>query len=178
MTTYQGSFAFGGRYRYSFKSYNVSDLERFNNIEEISNATIIEENIKAHRVPLLINYRYDITPEFSIGAVLAIDIWKTLGMEANSSSAANIDFQFHSSQFLWERITGQLGVEFLYKFASLFVKLELGYDFYSFKAEDFLINGSSLKVIAEDKERAESILDTTIFNFSGIYTSLGFGLFF
>ena len=54
-------------------------------------------------------------------------------MEIVSETSANVEVNLTSSQFLWNKITGQLALELGYMSASNFlVKLEFGYDIFGF----------------------------------------------
>lgn len=120
------SAALGVRYRYLFKSLDEDSIR-------VGETTITAAGRKrnAHRLALLTNYRFHINQIF-IGAIISIDIWKTL--KATGELSASGDGQnksegldVTSNQFLWDELTGQFALEAGYMITPNFlVKLEAG----------------------------------------------------
>ena len=121
MMSDSGSFGVGARYRWAF--IGERDFDHVGNNEND------KYKFNHHRVALLLNYRFHMD-SFFVGPVLGIDIWKHLRFAyIGGAAAGDRTTEFHSSQFLWDQITGQLGLELGYKATdNFFVKLEAGYD--------------------------------------------------
>ena len=139
------NFGFGLRYRFDFQG------ER--NIEGDDDDIY---KFTTHRIALLVNYRFHID-QFFVGVVLGLDAWKYFKLSGEEGSD---NYFATSKQFLWNRLSGQLGLEFGFMptFNFLF-KLEAGYDLFSFN--DF------------EKEP-----DDNKMNLNGFYITLGIGLLF
>ena len=121
------SFGLGLRYRLAFTGERSFDATG-------SAAGGIRDNgntykFTHHRAAFLVNYRF-YKDQFFIGPILGLDIWKHLKFSATIGTSANENrYEFTSSQFLWNQITGHLGLEVGYKATDNFlVKLEVGYD--------------------------------------------------
>ena len=122
-----GSFGVGLRYRLAF--IGEKDFELTQGQPE-GPATSDKYKFTHHRIALLANYRFHMD-QFFVGPVIGIDVWKSLMFSVTGLNNAN--YEFTSSQFLWNNITGQFGLEFGYKATeNLLVKLEAGYDLSSF----------------------------------------------
>ncbi len=169
------SFALGARYRYFFGSIATNI-----NITGMTIETQEARKPHKHRLALLTNYRFLLHRSFFIGAIAGIDIWKFLTLTNKISGSykeipANADVNITSSQFLWNRITGQLALELGYMSTSNFlVKLEVGYDIFGFnkyKVEaTATLEGTGTGTGSDDAEGD--------FNLNGVYATFGLGYFF
>ncbi len=132
----QGSMALGVRYGYGWYP------EKKDSEGTIESIFQFDHKIRTHRVALSANYRFHVS-SFFVGVVAGIDIWKNLKIsfdlpptsqeESTSGTDANALESISSNQFLWQRITGQLGLEIGLHFTpQLLVKVEGGYDLSSF----------------------------------------------
>ena len=175
-----GSFGVGARYRFAFTGSR--------DFEGIAQAAADQKyQFNHHRVALLLNYRFHMD-QFFIGPVVGLDIWKSLSFSwtpgANERpSGDDPDTYFRSNQFLWDQITGQLGLELGYKPTdNLLVKLEAGYDLSSFgdlkcetpnQNEETCTNGNTLV-----REGTGEDADTEKLKLDAFYVTLGIGWFF
>ena len=118
-----GSLGIGARYRFAFTG--EKDYEGGGSNEKYK--------FTHHRVALLLNYRFHFD-QFFVGPVIGVDVWKSLmfsSRDGDGGAAARTEMK--SNQFLWNNVTGQLGLELGYKpIDNIFVKLEAGYDLSSF----------------------------------------------
>ena len=179
-----GSFGAGVRYRFAFTGERDFD----------HTATVMNENDKYkfahHRLALLLNYRFHFD-QFFVGLVVGLDIWKNLNLDyMGGSEGSDRTTEFSSSQFLWNQITGQAGLELGYKVTdNLLVKLEAGYDlsrFSDLKCKTGL--GDNDLVDCEDNSAAApnplrrtvngDNAETEKLKLDGFYTTLGIGWFF
>ena len=149
------SFGLGARYRFFFKS-------------ESATAVSGSRKRNKHRLALLVNYRFHIKP-FFVGAVLGIDLWKYLSESGSINvSGSGLSMDASSNEFLWNKLTGQIGVEVGYKIASNFLlKLEAGYDLLSFK-NCSQSTGSTITTGEYECNR----------KFKGVYATVGVGYHF
>ena len=175
------SFGLGLRYRFAFtgeKDYEIA-IENDNDKYKFIH----------HRVALLANYRFHFD-QFFVGPVLGIDIWKYFKLSVmNVGNNDNRRFEITSSQFLWNNITGQLGLEVGYKITdNLLVKLEAGYDLssFGFSGEEFcksavennaLRNCNGQNPIQMDGT-GESARSKEKLKLNAFYFTLGIGWFF
>ena len=176
-----GSFGVGLRYRFAFTGERDYEL---------SGSTDSDQRYKFthHRVALLLNYRFHFD-QFFVGPVLGLDIWKSLDFTYVASTGVgdqNRDQNEYltSNQFLWNQISGQLGLEFGYKATdNLLVKLEAGYDLSSFGNlkcrtpnlnEQTCTDGNTYLVKEGDGEDAK----TKKLKLNAFYATLGIGWFF
>ena len=169
----RSSFALGARYRYFFKS--IEESASANNIGGGTTAVQSSGKRNAHRLALLTNYRFHID-HFFIGAIVGIDIWKSVNSTGKASgsrsgSSASAEVNVTSSQFLWNKFTGQLALELGYTITSNFlVKLEAGYDVFGF-------NKYKMEVSTTGSSNTNADIEGDI-KYNGFYATLGFGYFF
>ena len=172
-----GSFGVGIRYRFALTG------------EKDYGATTIgtdKYKLNHHRIALLANYRFHFN-QFFVGPVLGIDVWKSLafyGIDVPGSGDG--EHKFSSNQFLWNQISGQLGLELGYKVTdNLLVKLEGGYDLSSFSDLECRFKGRSSETDAVctpnplriERGGSDSI-ETEKFKLNAFYATLGIGWFF
>ena len=166
------SFGLGVRYRFAFTGE-----------KDFKGTTVETDKYKFthHRVALLLNYRFDMD-QFFVGAVLGVDVWKSLKLTGiNIPGTGDGDQDFNSNQFLWERITGQLGLELGYKVTPNFlVKLEAGYDLSSFGDLECKFTGSQSNEEADCSPNPLRTTGTgeTELKLNAFYATLGIGWFF
>ena len=145
------SLGFGLRYGFDFQG----EKEKKRNGDKTD-----KYKFTTHRMALLTNYRVYIDQSFT-GIIFGLDIWKYFKFSTNEDS--NDSEILTSHQFLWNRISGQLGLEFGFMASSnFFFKLETGYDWLSF---------THFELENQDEE------DTKV-GLNGFYITLGIGLFF
>ena len=174
------SFGLGVRYRFAFTG--EKDFEGTANTDD-------KYKFTHHRVALLLNYRFDMD-QFFVGAVLGVDVWKSLMFSYMTTRTGTRDrtqddeTYVKSNQFLWNQITGQLGLELGYKVTPNFlVKLEAGYDLSSFgdlkckrgsdESEEACGNSNFLV-----KEGTGEDAETRKLKLNAFYATLGIGWFF
>ena len=114
-------FGIGVRYQYSFlpeKDYNVEGMNKL--------------KMSGHRISLIGRYRVINTKIFFLGALLALDVWRSLNIEASfEEQGVSEDVEITHKQFI--RTSGMAGIEAGIKIPpGLFVKGEVGYDLSSF----------------------------------------------
>ena len=179
-----GSFGVGLRYRFAFTGErDVKDASGNDTPSDSDKYKFIH-----HRIALLANYRFHMD-QFFVGPVIGIDIWKSLrfsyiNTRTGGSGASQEDETYiKSNQFLWNQISGQLGLELGYKATeNLLVKLEAGYDLSSFG--DLKCNSPADDTEAACKERflvkegTGENAETKKLNLNGFYATLGIGWFF
>ena len=172
-----GSFGVGLRYRFAFTG--EKDFDHGTNAND-------KYNFTHHRVALLLNYRFHMD-QFFVGPVLGLDVWKYLKFSYNGGTAGtDRSFDFTSNQFLWNRLSGQAGLELGYKATdNLFVKLEAGYDlsqFSNLECKTTLGSASSAEcsttTIAPNPLRDADDADYEPLKLNGFYATLGIGWFF
>ena len=176
-----GSFGVGLRYRFAFTGEK--------NYEGTTTASNDDKyKFTHHRIALLANYRFHID-HFFVGPVLGIDIWKSLMFShRDGDGAAATNTEMKSNQFLWNNITGQIGLEFGYQVTdNLLIKLEGGYDLssFGFSGEDRCKVGTSdtematcsnnLLNMESNDENAKSVNKLRL---NAFYATLGIGWFF
>ncbi len=180
-----GSFGVGLRYRFALtgeRDFDATSSEDTGGIREDEND---KYKFTHNRVALLVNYRFHMG-QFFVGPVLGLDIWKhlkfsvtNLGVVGNGNS-----YELTSSQFLWNQITGQAGLELGYKVTdNLLAKLEIGYDLSSFsdlKCKAATGNGALTECPGGTSHPLEMEGDESrnAFKLSGFYATLGIGWFF
>ena len=141
--------------------------------------------ITHHRVALLLNYRFHLD-QFFVGAVVGLDIWKSLNVSwEGGASSNNNTTTFKSRHFLWQSIGGQAGLELGYKInQNLLAKVEAGYDLLSFgdlKCQRSIQNNETEEQCVDrviEKESADADAKTKKFKLNGLYVTLGVGWFF
>ena len=115
-------FGIGVRYQYSFLPEKEYDIGFMNKLK-----------MSGHRVSLIGRYRVINTKIFFLGAILALDLWRSLKITAlfNIVDGSSEEVEITHKQFI--RTSGMAGVEVGVKFPpSLFIKGEVGYDLSSF----------------------------------------------
>ena len=158
------SFGLGARYRFFFKS-------------ESANSLTGSRKRNKHRLALLVNYRFHIKP-FFVGVVLGIDLWKHFSESGSINiSGSDLTMDVSSNEFLWNKLTSQIGVEVGYKIASNFLlKLETGYDLLSFKNCSESTESNNLGTEQESTITAGEYECNRKFN--GVYATVGVGYHF
>lgn len=121
-----------------------------------------------HRFALLLNYRFLNEAEgFFAGVVAAVDVWKQLRLGVNVFSPG---LGLNNKLWLWESITGQIGLEAGYKVnANLLVRAELGWN-------HLPIN--KWERAADDRDQNPQFNENSKADFSGFYFKAGIGYFF
>ena len=155
-------FATGIRYRYFFKSISTS--------MKIIDVPASGKRNK-HRLAFLKNYRFYID-RFFIGAIIGIDIWKSLNITAQGSEdGVNAEVSTTSMELLWNKLTGQLALELGYMITpKILVNLEIGYDLFGFNQSNTIERSDS----SSRSERSNvEIGDNHKYN--GFYASVGLG---
>ena len=115
-------FGIGIRYQYSFlpeKDYNVEAMNKL--------------KMSGHRISLIGRYRVINTKIFFLGAVLALDLWRSLNIKASFAipDGSSEEVEITHKQFI--RTSGMAGIEAGIKIPpGFFVKGEIGYDLSSF----------------------------------------------
>ena len=135
-----------------------------------------------HRMALLVNYRFHVS-QFFVGPVLGIDVWKLLKYtDTNEDNSDITTYELSSNQFLWNQLSGQLGLEVGYKITNNFlVKLEGGYDLSRFSGlkcktgEDL---GDCDEDVLEPKGSGDDADKTKTLKLDGFYATMGIGWFF
>ena len=151
--------------------------------KDVEDTTRADDKFKFthHRVALLLNYRFHLD-QFFVGAVVGLDIWKSLNFSWDDNNNNNT---FKSRQFLWQSIGGQAGLELGYKInQNLLAKVEAGYDLLSFG--DLKCQTSAQAEETEEqcanrlfeKEGTGEDAKTKKLKFNGLYVTLGVGWFF
>lgn len=176
-TTNSSSFGIGVRYRFAFTGQK--DFEGIKVGTRDENNDDDKYELTHHRIGLLVNYRFGID-HFFIGPVVGIDVWKYLKYTDTSGDEIN---ELRSHQFLWNQISGQLGLEVGYKITkNLLVKLEGGYDLSGFSDLKCKTGDGDLEDcdddVLEPKGTGEDADQTKTLKLSGFYATLGIGLFF
>lgn len=122
-------------------------------------------NVDANRVALLGGYRFvNSETGLFLGVIGALDIWRSMKIQADAGNEREGSV-FDISGQQWPG-TGQLGVEFGFKWASrFFIKGEAGYSYYKFN--DLKYSNDDLKADGDPE-----------INLSSIYATLGIGWFF
>ncbi len=173
------SLALGLRYRLTFTGERDFDGTGAANI---GNNQSDKYKFTHNRVALLANYRFHID-QFFVGPVLGLDIWKRLKFSAINLYGSS-SYELTSNQFLWNQITGQLGVEGGYKInEKLFAKLEIGYDlsrFSNLKCKMSIGGNSTLTncIGPSNPLEMEDAKSANTFRFDALYVTLGIGWFF
>ena len=174
------SLGIGVRYRLAFTGQRDFDGTSSNS-QRGENDEDDKYQFNHHRIALLANYRFHFD-HFFVGPMLGIDIWKYLKYtDTDEDNGSITTYELKSSQFLWDQISGQLGLELGYQIThNLLVKLEVGYDLSGFSdleckrnsqvcGDDVLENRSTDE---EDTNQSKTL------KLSGFYATLGIGLFF
>ena len=104
-----------------------------------SSTTATAENntfkLNTHRIALLTNYRFFDTKLFFVGALLAIDLWRSLNIKTMLQESGSIN-EIEIKHKQWIRASGQIAVEAgLKMFTGLFIRGEVGYDISSFSGD-------------------------------------------
>ena len=183
------SFGLGLRYRFAFAGERDFDGTSAENtrggVREDEDDTY---KFTHHRVALLANYRFHFD-QFFVGAVLGIDIWKHLKFSATGlgpGTNAN-SYELTSNQFLWNQISGQLGLEAGYKITeNLLAKLEVGYDLSRFSNLKCKIARGTNTALTDCLEQGggnnplemEGDESKNTFKLDAFYFTLGIGWFF
>ena len=174
------SLGIGVRYRFAFtgeRDFEGTD----SNTQRGENDTDDKYQFNHHRVALLANYRFHFD-HFFIGPVLGIDIWKYLKYtDTDENGGSTTAHELSSSQFLWDQISGQLGVELGYKITrNILVKLEAGYDLSGFSSLECKMNSSQCddNVLENRSSDENDANQSKTLKLSGFYATLGIGLVF
>ena len=119
-------FGIGVRYQHSFLPEKEYEIDIMNKLK-----------MSGHRLSLIGRYRVINTKIFFLGAVIALDLWRTLNIKAEfgevgiGGSGFTEEVEISHKQFI--RTSGMAGVEAGIKIPpGLFVKGEVGYDLSSF----------------------------------------------
>ena len=177
----EGSSSFGLGVRYRFAFTGEKDF--------IGSANDSDKNDKYkfthHRAAFLLNYRFNMDQLF-VGVVVGLDVWKSLKFTAIEVHNLG-DYYYTSNQFLWNQITGQVGLELGYKVTSNFlVKLEGGYDLSSFGDLKCKFKGNSADAETDCNDSnnylkmtgAGDDAETEKLKLNGFYATLGIGWLF
>ncbi len=137
-----------------------------------STTTTAENNtfkLNTHRIALLTNYRFFDTKLFFVGALLAIDLWRSLNIKTMLNEEGPNEIEIKHKQ--WIRASGQIAVEAgLKMFTGLFIRGEVGYDISSFSGDFECTNSASC-------ENATQTQDNKI-HLNSFYAIAGVGWFF
>ena len=172
------SFGIGPRYQFHLKDAGSgSDSRR---VDDVTISASTSGKYNNHRLSLLTNYRYEMMKSLFVGGVFSIDVWKNLSADVSASASlggrsATIN-DIRSSEFLWNKFTGQIGVEVGYKVTPNFlIKLEGGYDLLSFKE-----CSTSISVDGNEVDDDDSKFDCAPLGkaFDGVYATVGLGYHF
>ncbi len=157
------SLGLGLRYRFDFQGEKEAE----------SNDITGKYKFTTHRIAFLTNYRF-LMDQFFVGAIFGLDIWKSVKFPEDFGNGVSVGgtnvkkMETRSNQFLWDQLTGQLGVEFGFMPTSNFLfKLEAGYDLFSFTDLEVEYDGTDREVPDDNK-----------MNLNGFYITLGVGVFF
>ena len=177
-----GSLGIGFRYRLAFTGQK--DFEGTGDSSRGGEDDDDKYKFSHHRVALLANYRFHIN-QFFVGPILGIDVWKSLKYtDTNEENDNTTTYELSSNQFLWNQISGQIGLEIGYKITNNFlVKLEGGYDLSGFsglkcKTGEDLADDCDDDVLKPKGTGDEDADKTKTFKLSGFYAALGIGWFF
>ena len=152
----------GLRYRFGFQGERETEV----------NGITAKYKFITHRIVLLASYRFPVDQLF-VGFVFGLDIWKSikfsedfLGNGVNIKGTSVKKSEIRSNQFVWNQLSGQLGLEFGFIVGSNFLmKLETGYDLFSFDDLELEYDGIDQEAPDENK-----------MNLNGFYITLGIGL--
>ena len=115
-------FGIGVRYQYSFLPEKDYDVEGMNKLK-----------IDGHRLSLIGRYRVINTKIFFLGAIVALDLWRSLNIEASFQLPNGDEENVEISHKQFIRTSGMAGIETGIKIPpGLFIKGEVGYDLSSF----------------------------------------------
>ena len=186
MSVNNRSFGLGLRYRLALtgeRNFDATSSEDTGGIREDQDD---KYKFTHNRVALLVNYRFYID-QFFVGAMLGVDIWKYLKFSVtNLGISEQLSYELTSNQFLWNQISGQLGVEAGYKVTdNLLVKLELGYDLSRFSNLECKMARNANEALTDCTESGpnnplemDGDRSKNIFKLDGFYATLGVGWFF
>ena len=163
------NFGLGGRYQALSKREHAAETSETTGAYKF----ITSEDQIRQRFAFLVNYRFDIKP-FFIGAFTVIDIWKPISGEVKNRYPDSISWNVRKNEFLWDKLTGQIGLEAGLKIISkLLIKIEIGYDYLTFQERTIIINRNSLNedTSLRTQNKSES-------KFHGIYGLIGIGYLF
>ena len=125
-----------------------------------------------HRLALLGSFRFLNDPEgLFVGAVGGIDLWKTLEVGNDDPGGSIYDNMKGSSSWLWQKPSGQLGLEAGLNFSDFLVKLEGGYSLYRSAVDQVTHRGREIE--KGHTNNPDAPLDA-----SGFYFTLGIGYTF
>ena len=125
----------------------------------------------AGRMALLGRYRFigHHGPGFFTGISVALDVFKFLSFDMRKTEEeSSVDKTITKYAWLWERLTGQVGLEFGFQWTYLFLKAEVGYGLFSFNN----LNCES------DTNQCAIHSPEDVFNFNSFYGMLGIGYAF
>ena len=172
-----GSVGIGVRYRFAF----IGERDFEGEGTGVRGAENDDDKYKFthHRFALLLNYRFYMN-HFFLGPVVGIDVWKYLKYTDTNDDTIN---ELRSHQFLWNQISGQLGLEVGYNVTeNLLVKLEGGYDLSGFSNLKCKTGDGDLEDCDEDvlepKDTGEDADKTKTLKLNGFYATVGIGWFF
>ncbi len=126
----------------------------------------------AGRIALLGRYRFingSDAEGFFTGVLVALDVFKFFMFDMKKTEdEVSVDKTMTSYPWLWEKLTGQVGFEVGFKWSHLFLKVEVGYDLFSF---NYLSCSSQ-------SEQCATHTPEDSFNFNSFYGMLGIGYAF
>lgn len=125
-----------------------------------------------NRIALLGSYKFINSTKaggFFAGVLVAVDIFKTLNFDMpKTDESSSLDKTMSNQSWLWEKLSGQAGLEMGFKWTYMFVKVEVGYSLLSF---------DNLECKSQTNEcRTHSSED--FFSFNAFYGVLGVGFAF
>ena len=155
------SLGLGFRYRFDFQGEKRAEIQN------------IANEFTTHRIALLLNYRFVMKQVF-VGAMLGLDIWKSLKFLENFGDDVRLSgtiiqrLEMKSNHFVWNRLGGQLGLEFgIMPTSNFLFKLETGYDILSFS--DSELEYHNYDAVMRDEAKI---------SFNSFYITLGIGVLF
>ena len=162
-----------GRYAKIVESDSSStDDARSSSEEEREEGLLQTFRFNAGRMALLGRYRFinGLGEEgFFTGVLVALDVFKFLTFDMRKTEEeSSVDKTITNQSWLWGKVTGQVGLEFGFKWTHLFLKAEVGYDLFSL---------SNLNCESQTNQCATHSPEDT-FNFNSIYGMLGIGYAF
>ena len=127
----------------------------------------------AGRLALLGRYRFygagHDREGFFMGLLVALDAFKFLSFDMRKTEEeSSVDKTITQHTWLWERLTGQVGLELGFQWTHFFLKAEVGYGLFSFS--NFRCESDTNQCATHSPE--------DIFNFNSFYGMLGIGYAF
>ena len=175
-------FSIGLRYQHLLSSgryAKVLDQNVSSTDEAVSSAEEAEGDFgllqtfrfNAGRMALLGRYRFmrHDREGFFMGLLVALDAFKFLSFDMRKTEKeSSVDKTITQYTWLWERLTGQVGLEIGFQWTHLFLKAEVGYGLFSF----------SNFHCESDTNQCASHSPEDVFNFNSFYGMLGIGYAF